>query len=60
MTNENLQVSWLHMPRLPFDVIMSKIAHNSLTDLRSCSRVCSLKNSAGWESSLDFPVPFPC
>ena len=41
MTNENLQVNWLHLPRLPFDVIMTKIAHESLTDLRSCSRVCS-------------------
>ena len=41
MTNENMKVNWLHLPRIPFDVVMTKIVHESLTDLRSCSRVCS-------------------
>ncbi len=56
MINENLQVNWLHLPRLPFDVIMTKIAHESLTDLRSCSRVCSAWSKMIEKDILKNPV----
>ncbi len=32
---------WLQLPHIPFDVIMTKIAHKSLVDLQSCSEVCT-------------------
>ena len=41
MTNENMTVDWLHLPSIPFEVIMTKVAQESLTDLRSCTEVCS-------------------
>ena len=41
--NENMTatVDWLHLPRIPFEVIMTNVAHKSLADLQSCSEVCS-------------------
>ena len=36
-----MTVNWLYLPSVPFDIIMTKIAHDSLTTLRSCTEVCS-------------------
>ena len=36
-----MTVDWLHLPRIPFEVIMIKVAQESVTDLRSCTEVCS-------------------
>ena len=44
MTEENIPVDWLCLPRVPFVIIMTKIAHESLTNLRSCTEVCSTWN----------------
>ena len=44
MTEDNIPVDWLYLPRVPFDIIMTKIAHESLTTLRSCTEVCSAWN----------------
>ena len=44
MTEENKTVDWLYLPRIPFEIIMTKIAHESLTTLRSCTEVCSTWN----------------
>jgi len=44
MTKENMTVNWLYLPSVPFDIIMTKIAHDSLTTLRSCTEVCSAWN----------------
>ena len=44
MTEENKTVDWLYLPKIPFDIIMTKIAHESLTTLRSCTEVCSTWN----------------
>ena len=41
MTHENMTVDWLHLPSIPFEVIMTKVAQENLTDLRSCAQVCS-------------------
>ena len=41
MTEENMTVDWLYLPSVPFDIIMTKIAHESLTTLRNCMEVCS-------------------
>jgi len=42
MMNEDMTANWLHLPRIPFEVIMTKVAHKSLADLQSCSEVCSV------------------
>jgi len=39
-----MTVNWLHLPRIPFDDIMTMVAHKSLADLESCSEVCSTWN----------------
>jgi len=39
-----MTVDWLYLPSVPFDVIMTKIAHDSLTTLRNCTEVCSTWN----------------
>ena len=39
-----MTVDWLYLPSVPFDIIMTKIAHESLTTLRSCTEVCSAWN----------------
>ena len=44
MMNESMTVNWLHLPRIPFDDIMTMVAHKSLADLESCSEVCSTWN----------------
>ena len=44
MTEDNMPVDWLYLPSVPFDIIMTKIAHDSLTTLRSCTEVCSAWN----------------
>ena len=44
MMNESMTVNWLHLPRIPFDNIMTMVAHKSLADLESCSEVCSTWN----------------
>ena len=36
-----MSVNWLDLPDIPFGIIMTKIAHNDLTTLRSCMKVCS-------------------
>ena len=43
MTHENMTVDWLHLPIIPFEVIMTKVkvAQENLTELRSCAQVCS-------------------
>ena len=44
MTEYHMPVDWLYLPKIPFDIIMTKIAHESLTTLRSCTEVCSTWN----------------
>ena len=39
-----MPVDWLYLPSIPFDIIMRKIADESLTTLRSCTEVCSAWN----------------
>ena len=36
-----MTVTWLHLDRIPFEQIMTEIAYESLTDLRSCTQVCT-------------------
>ena len=74
MTDENMTVNWHHLPDIPFKVIMTEVAKESLTDLRSCTEVCSawsdkiekdiLKNPAMMDTVRDeviraFPPSFP-
>ena len=70
----NKAVNWRHLPDIPFKVIMTGVAKESLTDLRSCTEVCSawsdkiekdiLKNPAMMDTVRDeviraFPPSFP-
>ena len=36
-----MTVDWPYLPHIPFDLIMTKIAQESLTTLRNCMEVCS-------------------
>ena len=56
MTNDNMTVNWLDLPRIPFDLIMKKIAHESLTDLRSCTEVCCVWSKMIEEDILEKPA----
>ena len=56
MTDENMTVNWHHLPDIPFKVIMTEVAKESLTDLRSCTEVCSAWSDKIEKDILKNPV----